>query len=147
MCVFVLLFVFVCLTVCLSSSPSYSQFQGEASKQMFYQSGFARLSLYLNVLFLCYLVYSTYLVKICFLFMGAFCQFFIQKWGVWSPCSSFVWLWYSATYSYQKMHSVQTRLPWKLFSIRMVKWSATLFIMKRAAKTKHITGEHYHLIP
>lgn len=50
---FVLLFVFVCLTVCLLSSPCSSQFQGEASKQMFNQRGFARLSLYLNVLFVC----------------------------------------------------------------------------------------------
>lgn len=50
---FVLLFVFVCLTVCLLSSPCSSQFQGEASKQMFNQRGFARLPLYLNVLFVC----------------------------------------------------------------------------------------------
>lgn len=51
MCVFVLLFVFVCLAVCLLSSLSYSQFQGEASKQMFYQRGFARLSLFLSFFF------------------------------------------------------------------------------------------------
>lgn len=50
-------FICLCVLNCVSlSSPSCSQFQGEASKQMFYQRGFARLSLYLNVLRVCWFI-------------------------------------------------------------------------------------------